>query len=223
MNKIKSPIKPLKQRVKKGRPKKNKPKGANKARKLTKEQVDFVISTYRKQGDLRMAIICALMFQCLRVSDTVGTIKKGDIYLQDGQIREIIEITEQKTGKPKKLKIYDRTKKERGLLYNMLLEYKPWVAGLRKDAPMFYNQQQGTPLTPRGVNDRLKPFLKQKNIEQISCHSFRKAGGTYLIVIKGWSIEYVRRIMNHSTIKITMAYLDLTERELDEAMNDLII
>jgi len=189
---------------------KRKQTGARAAVALTKEQVYYIIDEFEKDGDIRMSTIVALEYQGpLRIGDVLS-ITKEQVYLPDGQVKENIDMWEQKTGKRKKIFVYCRNSRERGMLYHLLNDYRPKLNNLPNSSVMFFGNK-GTPLTSRGVNDKLTKFIGKRNISQCSSHSIRKACATDLMLNQHVDIESVRDLMNHADTKTTRRYLNITE------------
>ena len=69
------------------------------------------------------------------------------------------------------------------------------------------------------ANKNLKMIAKKANIEKrISFHTSRHTWATRALR-KGMRIEYVSKLMGHSTIKTTQVYTKIINAELDSAMN----
>lgn len=191
---------------------KRKQLGSRAAVALTKDQVFYIMDEFEQDGDVRMSLIVALEYQGpLRIGDVLSITKK-QVYLQDGQIRENIDIWEQKTGKRKKIFVYDRNSRERGRLYNLLNEYRPKLNNLPNNSVLFFGNKF-TPLTARGVNSKLNKFVGKRNIEQCSSHSIRKACATDLMLNHHVDIERVRDLMNHADTKTTRRYLNINDEQ----------
>lgn len=191
---------------------KKKHKGSRAAKALTKNQVNWMIDEFEQQKDIRMCCIVALEYQGpLRISDVL-LITKGQIWMQDGQVRENIILYEKKTGKQKTVFVYEKNERERGRLYHLLKEYRPKLNRIPNDSVIFFGNK-GTPLTARGVNTKLSQFIGKRNIEQCSSHSIRKACATDLMLNQSVSIEYVRDLMNHSDTATTRRYLNMKSYE----------
>lgn len=189
---------------------------------LTKEQSDHIVNDFKnRQNDLRMAALCKLMWNGgLRISDVLHSLTKEQVYMQDGTIRNEILLNDQKTGKPNSVFVYELGSKEekRGELYFLLKEYLPLLKNISNDAPLFYNKKLGTPIGERGVNDLLSQFVGQMNIEQCSCHCFRKGAGTHLGIRKKHPVQAVQKFLNHSNEQTTRLYIKLKASD-QEAIN----
>jgi len=201
-----------------------------KSKKLSFDQCEYIIDELEKKGDIRMCIICCLMFQVLRISDVLYSITKGDVYTQNGEVKSQIKIFEQKTGKSRTIYIYDRNAAEdkRGRLYFFLKKYRTQIDGVPMHSTLFFNYK-GTSLGDRGVRKILSKFvgveLESKGInliKQCSCHSFRKAGATHLVVVCGVPLAIVSALMNHSSIRTTMLYIGVDAPEEEDAAKKLL-
>lgn len=162
-----------------------------------------------------MEIICLLMAKCLRIGDVLRTLRISDVYTKSGEIRNEVNLKEEKTGKPKKLVIKGSKR-----LHECLEAYYPEVAALDHSAPLFYAKKTGMPLQDKGVKKLLGAFVDHRGIEQCSPHSFRKFGAKH-VFNSGYDVEIVSQILNHSSVRETRTYLDVKPREVEEAMGVL--
>lgn len=200
-----------------------KPSGSNKTSALSFDQVNYIVRRLEEKKDIRTAIICLIMFQCVRINDVLQSITLKDVYKENGEVRDEIHFTEMKTKKQKAVVCPQGSN-----LHRLLTEYRAEIGKIRArggvvklDSVLFYNTKMCTPLRDSGVKEILRLFVGQWGIEQCSPHSFRKAGAKYLHVEKGVSIEIIREILNHSSSKITLRYLDIKSVEVRKSMKDL--
>jgi len=68
---------------------------ANSTTPLTEKQYEIILDTFIDREDYRMAIVCLMMEQCLRIQDILN-FNIGDVYHQDGTPRSEIVIKESK-------------------------------------------------------------------------------------------------------------------------------
>jgi site-specific recombinase XerD len=205
--------------------KKTKATGSNKTTALSKDQFDYIIDELVDKGDLRCAIICLILFQCTRINDVLQMLKVKDVYNKRTlSVKHEITFEQMKSRKRKDGVIVKKGKTKwidapgSSKLYREIFK-----AGHGWNDPLFYSLKRGTPFTDSGVKDVLSKFIGKRGIEQISPHSFRKAGARYLHFEKGVSIEVLCSLLDHESSKYTLTYLDIKERDVREAQRDLAV
>ena len=169
-----------------------------------------------RRKDLRGALICKLMFQGgLRISDVLHSVTKEKVYLQDGTVRHEIAFNDKKTGKKNSTFVYEpgTAEGERGELYRMLKEHRITLNKNRRNSTLFYNIKRRSPLSERGMNYLLSSYIGIMNIEQCSCHGFRKGVASYLAYEKKEPIEAIRDFLNHSLASTTMRYAKIKSKD----------
>lgn len=79
-------------------------------------------------------------------------------------------------------------------------------------------------MTVQRVNQMLKVFKHKYrlNIENFSTHTFRKTFGRYVYDTNKHSAEsllLLNRILNHTSIQVTKAYIGITQDEINGIFN----
>lgn len=142
----------------------------------------------------------------LRISDLLR-LKQTDVKDEKGKIKSRIEIREKKTGKNQNFPINDTVAKA-------LKEYLP--SGPPEDTPLFPSRKGSGPITRQQAHHILNEAAQQVGIkERIGTHTLRKTFG-YHARMAGYPIETLQKIFNHSSQKITLVYLGITQDDTDE-------
>lgn len=138
--------------------------------------------------------------------------------MKSGTIKDKLQYTE---GKTKKL----RTIPLKGEMFYSALE-KYWLIikenKYRYNSTMFYMEKRRKPLNDSGVKFILREFINKRNITQCSPHSFRKGGARYMFE-NGVRIEYICDVLNHHSTRTTEIYINITPRDIENAMKCLEI
>ena len=66
------------------------------------------------------------------------------------------------------------------------------------------------------IEAQIRKLGKRTGIENVHPHRFRRTGATFALR-KGMPIEQVSRILGHESIQTTQIYLDISEKELEQA------
>ena len=128
-------------------------------------------------------------------------------------------VQEQKTGKARRIK-FNRSVKEK------LKELWELMGHPNKALYIFQNPRTGEPMTIQNINQRLKQFKYRYrlNIDHFSTHTFRKTFGRYVYDQNGHSAEsliLLNKILNHSNIQVTKAYIGITQDEINNIYDSI--
>lgn len=126
--------------------------------------------------------------------------------------KSFLTITEQKTGKIKDIKISSKLK-------NAINEFIS-INNIQPSDYLFKGRKNtGKPITRQHVSRIIKDVTKKLNIlDNISSHSMRKTFAYNLYILSKNNIALVMQALNHSKESITLKYLCIT----DKIINDLI-
>lgn len=136
-----------------------------------------------------------------------------------GQILNMasVDVTEQKTGKTRRIPLNPSIQKKFKELYELMghPDLKDYVVA---------SSQGDRPLTIQRVNQMLKVFKHKYRlkIENFSTHTFRKTFGRYVYDTNNHSAEsllLLNRILNHTSIQVTKAYIGITQDEINGIFN----
>lgn len=156
-----------------------------------------------------------------RVSDLLNA-KRSDVQMLNSMASGKLELVphlvldEGKTGKKRKMPLHQYVHDfivEQG---QILVESFPEVRLSSFDElPIFYNPRTGSSFTRVWVNKRLAMIVPKRlnKGRSISPHSLRKGFALNVYEYTGKDINAVRRVLNHSTTKVTQAYLDLPDEQ----------
>ncbi|HET6453905.1 MAG TPA: tyrosine-type recombinase/integrase [Armatimonadota bacterium] len=152
----------------------------------------------------------------LRVSD-LRNLTWAQVWMDDErEFRNHILLTEQKTGKKRRIKINPNVLES--LAY--LLENIP--APERTD-PIFRNSQTREVYSREHIARRISAEAKKIGIQdQIAIHSLRKTWAYHAIVTFHQDITIVQAALNHATQKQTMDYVGVTEDDI-EIVHDTVM
>ncbi|CAA7600852.1 Phage integrase family [Acididesulfobacillus acetoxydans] len=121
-------------------------------------------------------------------------------------MKDRIEIREKKTGKVKNFPISDTAAKA-------LKEYLP---GIPTMTPLFPSRKGSLPITRQQAYHILNEAAQMVGIkERIGTHTLRKTFG-YQAYQAGYSLDRLQKIFNHSSSRITLAYIGMTQDDTDE-------
>jgi len=140
----------------------------------------------------------------LKVEDVKG-LKEGDK----------INIREGKTGKQNILVINKTVHK---VLSQYLTESKP-----NEDDYLFKSRKGNKPITIQTVNAYLKQWTSAINLKgNYGAHSLRKTWGYFQRKIFGVGFEVLCKRYNHASPAVTMRYLGITSKEVENILNNEI-
>lgn len=176
-------------------------------RDLTKiKQMENIL---RKQSIRDYMLFRLGIYSGLRISDILK-LKVSDIKGKDHFI-----LKEQKTGKPKILKIQPELK----------LELKNYILGLNDDEYLFKSQKgDNLPIGRIQAWKIISNAAKKVGIkDSIGTHSLRKSFG-YHMYMKNRNnpriIPILQDIFNHSSSAITLRYIGISQDEKDSLLDD---
>ena len=156
----------------------------------------------------------------LNVKDVAGMDKHGNF-----RIFERLKIREKKTGKFINLILHNSARRSLGK-YLRQRKRDSEKAGKSiaefMNEPLFKSQKPRKSgeyrLTEKSVWRVLNGAAKACGLrEKIGTHSMRKTFG-YLLYNSGTSIEAIQKLLNHSSPSVTLAYIGITQDDLDEAI-----
>jgi len=143
----------------------------------------------------------------LRISDllsvTMEEAKQGRIVLK-----------EEKTGKTRSI---DLNEKARGIVAKRAAEHPQHIYLFEVES----NRAKGKPVSRIAVANAFKAVGDEIGI-QLGTHSMRKTRG-WIMHSHGVSIEKICKVLNHSSPAVTMAYIGLTQAEIDATYHEFVI
>lgn len=151
----------------------------------------------------------------LRISDLLA-LRVSDVLDEKGSIKDRIALRESKTSKIKNFPVGNTTKKA---LKEYLEEYSQSTI---YELDMFlFPSRKGGQLSRqqayRIINDAARTVgIKDK----IGTHTLRKTFG-YWAYKQGVDIAHLQKLLNHSAPSVTLAYIGITQDELDDVYLNL--
>jgi site-specific recombinase XerD len=148
----------------------------------------------------------------LRISDLL-TLKVTDVADEKGKIKDRITLREKKTNKLKDFPLGETSRKA-------LKEYLDTLdAG--PDQSLFASRKGSGPITRQQAYRILNDAARAIGIkEKIGTHSLRKTFGYYAFQA-GVDITRIQKLLNHSSPSVTLAYIGITQDELDDVYLNL--
>lgn len=167
---------------------------------------DFLID----QGRLRDAVLLSVAFDTLLRASDVLALRVENIIYDDGTIRELFTIREQKTKKQVEVELLPETRR---FLYQ-------WI-NKAEDGPklpqdfLFPGKYPGTALSRVHYSRLVKSWASLAHLrsEEFSTHSLRRSRSTEVVLRTG-NARAAQLLLNHSSLQMTERYLNI---ESDEA------
>ena len=179
-------------------------------KKLIVKMIDKLNETCKRDGLLfRMGINTIL-----RVSDLLK-LKVVDVLHSNGQFREYLCLKEQKTDKPRKIKLNSLIRSE---IMKYILHYE-----LDDDHYLFFSLRNPKKSLDRvTAYKRLTKVATSVGIEHFGTHSMRKTLA-WTIYQKTKDISLVMYMLNHQSPTATMKYLGLVQDSIDKTYEEFAI
>lgn len=157
----------------------------------------------------------------LRCSDLVN-LKVGLVYdIKKKKAKSEVRVVEIKTGKDRAFTLNKAAKK----VIEEYMEYRGTLGDLQEDDWLFITQKGCSP-TVKSVNRFMREVGKELNIPQrLGSHSLRKTW-SFSIYSKHIStdpgiIYTLQEMLNHSSERVTLAYIDITADKIKNIYEDL--
>ncbi len=147
----------------------------------------------------------------LRISDLLS-LKITDVVDEKRRIRDRISLREQKTGKVKDFPLGQTSVKA-------LQEYLRTLE--QQEGYLFPSRKGGGPISRQHAWRIISQAAKTVGIdERIGTHTLRKTFG-YWAFKSGVDITRIQKLLNHSSPGVTLAYIGITQEELDDVYLNL--
>lgn len=161
----------------------------------------FVYNGVHHKPNPRIAVILILEYNLgLRVGDVLR-LRLDSICYESGRYR--LDIVEQKTKKERCFTVPTA-------VYEFISQYAE-RNGISPQARLF-------PICERTVNKHLKAVCDYLGVVGIGTHSFRKAFATNAYENSNYNIELVRTLLQHSSSAVTQRYINISSREIENAL-----
>lgn len=173
-----------------------------------KKQIEALL-TYLKGKNERDYLLCKFQLNTgLRISDVVK-VRVADLLTKNVNFKDYFVIQEQKTDKEKKIKLNDSLKKA----------LKAYIKqnDLGQDNYIFQSRKGlNEPISVTQAYRVLKAAAVSLGIENFGTHSLRKTWGYWTYKMSRYNIGLIMDTFNHSSEKITLRYIGITQESKDE-------
>jgi len=144
----------------------------------------------------------------LRVSDLLR-LNIEDVLSEKGKVMDRIVIKEQKTGKTKNFSIGANAKKA-------IEEYLEKRASYLRAEPLFISRKGNTSIQRVQAWKALNQAAEAAGItDKVGTHTLRKTFA-YHAYQQGKDITLIQKLLNHSSPSVTLAYIGITQDEMDD-------
>jgi integrase len=178
------------------------------------EILTSLLGKLERDGEFKFCLLIATgSFTGLRISDLLS-LRWNQVFETD-----ILELTEKKTKKFKKIKLNTDLK---AIIMRCYVQMK----SPDKDTFVFVNKYGTQPIRIQWVNEKLKRLFIEYNIQtaNASSHCMRKSLGRKIWQINNHSeksLVLLSEIFNHSSIQVTKKYLGIKEEEIFDCYDQL--
>jgi len=180
--------------------------GLNRVEPIRDKELINDIAGYLKLKNSRDALLFLFgIYSGLRVSDIIK------LRVRDVRGKDRVVVKETKTGKDKVLKINHVLRKEIAVYVKDMKDYE-----------VLFKSKRGInkPISRQQAYNIINSAGKHFGMERIGTHTMRKTFG-YHIYQQTKDITLVQQLLNHSSPEITMAYIGLTQKTMEDAVDSL--
>ena len=176
-------------------------------------KIDEMVDDLRSHSLRDAALFLLGINSGLRVSDLIK-LNCADVMETRTRTKMRIRLREKKTGKGKDFPLADAAKEA-------ILEYLSTRKGWKMEEPLFMSRKDHGHLQRAQVLRILSGAAKRVGIaDSIGTHSMRKTFG-YMAHQSGYDITVIQKLLNHSSPAITLAYIGITQDQLDDVYTSL--
>lgn len=173
-------------------------------RKTDIERIKRVLS--KRPRDLALFVVG--INAGLRGSDLL-VLRWSDVLGRDGAIREIIELSERKTGNRRKIAVSDAM---RQALHGWFHE----VGASKRDGLLFPGRD-GAVMSIQRLHQLVNEWAELASLRgNWGSHSLRKTYG-YFLYQQGVGVALLMKMFGHSSQSITLRYIGIEQEDIDEA------
>lgn len=174
-------------------------------------------SLLAERDQIYLDIWSFLLNTALRISDALS-ISMAELQALD-DARPCLRIREQKTDKLRSILLNEGAlaiiRRRQEQFRNDVWLFQSKSNRIHRDSPK--------PLNRRSVSRVLEAIGCQITPKvHLGCHSARKTRG-YCLHTTGHSIEKISKILNHSSVAITMRYIGITQGDIDDSFTSLVL
>lgn len=170
-----------------------------------KEVIKDMIDYLRLKSDRDALLFMFGIYSGLRISDIIK------LRVRDVKGKDRVAVKETKTGKEKILKINPMLRKE----------IATYIIG-KKDYEVLFKSTRGInkPISRQQAYNIINSAGKHFGLEHIGTHTMRKTFGFH-IYRKTKDITLVQKLLNHSSPEFTLAYIGMTQKTMEDAVESL--
>ena len=147
----------------------------------------------------------------LRISDLLS-LTVSDILDENGNVKEAVSLSEQKTGQNKLFPLNDAAKK---VIAEYVEEARP-----DREATLFPSRKGGKAISRIQAWEILKNAAEEVGIPNVGTHTLRKTFG-YHIYMRTNNLGLVQKLLNHRSSVETLRYVGIEQNEINNAYLNL--
>jgi integrase len=172
----------------------------------SKEKLERMYNYLKKKNEKYALLFKFGLNTGLRISDILP-IKIKDIFTDDGKFREYLILKEKKTDKEKKIKLNNALRKSiEQYLKSKKISYNDYLFPSRKGGHIGRVQSYRV----------LRQAANAVGVENFGTHSLRKTWGYWTYKLSKYNIGLIMDTFNHSSPKITLRYIGVSQDQKDE-------
>lgn len=172
----------------------------------SKEKIEEMKAFLKNQSLRNYTLFTLGIYSGLRISDLLK-LNISDVTDSNGEIRTRITVKEKKTSKLKEFPFNLKS-------ISALREYVATVPP--NQIPLFASRKGEKAISRVQAYQVINDAARACGIEDsIGTHTLRKTFG-YLLYKSGVNITRIQKLLNHSSPDITLAYIGITQDELDD-------
>ena len=172
-----------------------------------RKKINEIFAYLRGKNERDYMIAKMQLNTALRISDVLK-FKVSDFLLEDGKFRKSLDLEEKKTKKKKLIAINDP----------LLTSIKQYIASnnLKPDDYLFRSRKGiNQPITTTQAHRIFQDVAQALHIENFGTHSLRKTWG-YFCYTETKNIALIMEVYNHTSEKVTLRYIGITQRDIDK-------
>lgn len=177
---------------------------------LNQEQINLLRLSLKTRGEMRdLVLFCMAIDSSLRGVDLVR-VKVKDVYDTYGGVKEVFQMTQQKTGRGISCILSSET---RGYLTDYINNRK-LNGGSYLFTSLYDKEGSGPHITPDHYRDLIKKWMQGVglNYKMFASHSLRRSRTAYLYKKTG-NLRACQLLLGHSNIQNTAIYLGIEEEQ----------
>lgn len=159
--------------------------------------------------------LCISLYLGLRAKE-IASLKWGDVYEDDGQLRQILRLKSAYTKGAKTRDVYLTAPHLRKVLSAYGWKYKP----NKTSGSSLFRSQKGGNMRPSSMARFLKTLYSEAGLTRASSHTGRRTFITSLAE-RGIDLKAISVLAGHSNIRTTALYVDANPERLSRILSDV--